>query len=87
MIFNNIYWMLFSVNISNILTKRYDKAYTKTVMPKIKQQYRTLLKRFPDVGKHTLIDMVNMESYFLLYGLVQIKDSQRKNWLRYAERH
>jgi hypothetical protein len=34
-------------------------------MPKIKHQYRTLLKQFPNVGKHTLTDMVNMGIIFL----------------------
>jgi len=57
--------MIFSRNISNVLIKRYGKAYTKTVMPKIKQQYKTLLKQFPDIGKHTLTDMVNMGIIFL----------------------
>jgi hypothetical protein len=57
--------MLFSNNVRNVLTKRYGKTYTKNVMPKIRQQYRTLLKRFPDVGKHTLTDMVNMGIVFL----------------------
>lgn len=57
--------MLFSRNISNVLSKRYGKTYTKDVMPKIKQQYKNLLKIFPDVGKHTLTDMVNMGIVFL----------------------
>ena len=62
---NNMFWLLFSKNISKVLIKRYGKMYTKNVMPKIKQQYRTLLKLFPDVGKHTLTDMVYMGIVFL----------------------
>jgi hypothetical protein len=38
-------------------------------MPKIRQQYKILLKQFPDVGKHTLTDMVYMGIVFLAIWL------------------
>jgi hypothetical protein len=62
---NNTYWILFSGNIGKVLTERYGKAYTKTAMPKIKQQYRVLLSRFPDVGNSTLTNMVYLGIIFL----------------------
>lgn len=60
-----MYWTLFSRNIKNVLMRRYGKIYTKNAVPKIKQQYKALLKLFPDIGKHTLTDMVNMGIVFL----------------------
>ena len=66
---NGMYWMIFSGNIKRVLINRYGKEYTKAIMPKIKQQYNTLLEQFPDVGKHTLTDMVYMGVVFLALWL------------------
>jgi len=66
---NGMYWMMFSGNIKRVLINRYGKEYTKAIMPKIKQQYNTLLEQFPDVGKHTLTDMVYMGVVFLALWL------------------
>jgi len=66
---NTAYWMLFSGTISKILIKRYGKVYAKTAMPNIKQHYKILLQQFPDVGKHTLTDMVYMGMVFLALWL------------------
>jgi hypothetical protein len=63
--YNNTFWLLFSGSIKKILTKRYGKAYSINVMPNIKQQYRSLLNQFLDVGKNTLTKMAYLGIMFL----------------------